>query len=369
MIKFCKKCLLPNTKPHIVFKKGVCLACIFHQKKRVLKKGINWKKRKKEFDIILKKIQNKKNVGYDALVPVSGGKDSITQVSKLLGKKLKILAVHVDYGIKTDIGTYNLNRIPEMGVDLVIIKPELKIHKFLIKKGFLDYGDPDLMSHCMLHAFPLRVAYNFKIPFVLLGENSSEEYSGNENTSNSMTLKWFSEYAESGGVKVNFVRKKYKLSKKDMLNYNIISKPQLKKIKTLFCSYYFKWDSRVNLNIAKKFGFKTLKRNGEGTYRNYVGIDEKINRVHQFFKLLKFGYGRATDHACEDIRNNYISRNQGIKLVRKFDRQFISDDIVKDFIKYIGISRKEFDKTINKFVNKNIWSIDKKKLIPKFKIY
>ena len=40
----------------------------------------------------------------------------------------------------------------------------------------------------------------------------------------------------------------------------------------------------------------------------YVGIDEKINRLHQYLKVLKFGYGRATDHACEDIRNGRLTR-------------------------------------------------------------
>ena len=114
----------------------------------------------------------------------------------------------------------------------------------------------------------------------------------------------------------------------------------------MFCSYFFKWDSETNLKIAKKYGFKNLKNNSEGTYRNYVGIDEKINRIHQYIKYLKFGYGRATDHACEDIRNNRISRHKGVYLVKKFDRVKISRYYFKEFINYIGINEKKFFNTL-----------------------
>ena len=91
-----------------------------------------------------------------------------------------------------------------------------------------------------------------------------------------------------------------------MIVYDLPKPNDLKKVKINFTSYFFKWSGEINLKIAQKYGFKALNTSGEGTYRNYVGIDEKINRIHQYLKLLKFGYGRATDHACEDIRNkNY----------------------------------------------------------------
>ena len=89
---------------------------------------------------------------------------------------------------------------------------------------------------------------------------------------------------------------------------------------------------------------------------------EKINRIHQYLKLLKFGYGRATDHACEDIRNNKISRKQGIKLVKKYDRVKLSNYFVKDFIKFIDINLHTFNKVLDKFKNKNIWLKNKKNL-------
>ena len=130
-MKYCAKCLLPDTKPYIKFdNKDVCTACLFHEKKNSKsKKSINWKKRRREFDKIIKKIKSKNSQTFDVCVPVSGGKDSITQVSHLLNKGLRILCVNVDYGIKTGIGHQNLECITKMGANLITYKPNLVLQK------------------------------------------------------------------------------------------------------------------------------------------------------------------------------------------------------------------------------------------------
>ena len=184
MVSYCKKCLLPSSKPYIKFDNhGVCLACNFHLKKSKNNKykSINWEKRKKEFSKLIKEIKKKRSPLFDVCVPVSGGKDSITQVSYLLNKNLRILCVNIDYGIKTKIGIQNLNCIPAMGASLITYRPNLVMQKKIIRKSFENFGDPDLMSHCLLHALPIRIAINMNIPMVLLGENAAYEYSG-ENT-------------------------------------------------------------------------------------------------------------------------------------------------------------------------------------------
>lgn len=358
MIKQCKKCLLPSTKPYIKFNKfGVCAACLFHEKKNdKTNRGINWKKRKKEFLHLIKRIKSFNAPLYDVCVPVSGGKDSITQVSHLLNKNLRILCVNIDYGIKTKIGKENLDCIPKMGASLITYRPNLILQKKIIKISFQDFGDPDLMSHCLLHALPIRIALNLKIPMVLLGENAAYEYSGTSSfDEKKMSLKWFKYYASNSGLTPKKFSKIYNVPYELMKTYDLPSKEELKKTMPVFSSYFFKWSSESNLKVAKKYDFKTLNKPAEGTYRNYVGIDEKINRIHQYMKLLKFGYGRGTDHACEDIRNKLISRQKGINLVKKFDRVKLSDYFINDFISFIGISKKNFFKVLNKFTDKKIW--------------
>ena len=331
-IIYCKNCLMPDTKPYINFNsEGICNACVSSIEKKNLKSGINWSQRKKEFDELIEWTKKQKAPLYDAMVPVSGGKDSITQVHRLLNRGLRILAVNVDYGIKTEIGKYNLERIPLMGANLIIFRPELKLHKQLIRIGLEEYGDPDLLSHTLLHAYPLHVAKQFNIPLCLLGENSAFEYGGKKNLASSkeITRSWFDSYAANKGMTAKTISKKFNIPFKELWQYDFPDDiEQNKNIKATFCSYYFKWDSNQHLNIAKRYGFKQLETPNEGTYRKFVGIDELINRLHQYIKVLKFGYGRATDHASEDIRLNKISREEAKILVMKYDlapfEQYIS---------------------------------------------
>ena len=103
-IIYCKNCLMPDTKPYINFNsEGICNACVSSIEKKNLKSGINWSQRKKEFDELIEWTKKQKAPLYDAMVPVSGGKDSITQVHRLLNRGLRILAVNVEYGSLFDL--------------------------------------------------------------------------------------------------------------------------------------------------------------------------------------------------------------------------------------------------------------------------
>jgi hypothetical protein len=126
----------------------------------------------------------------------------------------------------------------------------------------------------------------------------------------------------------------------------------------VFSSYFFHWDSEAHLEIAQRYGFKPLDAPAEGTFRSYVGIDEKIHRIHQYFKVLKFGYGRATDHACEDIRNGRLDREQAQELVRRHDLLPISDHFIDDFCAFTGLTRARFDEVMERYRNPAIWSRD-----------
>lgn len=358
-MRYCTKCIMPDTKPYLEFDiEGVCSACRTHEIKDISDVGINWVERKREFDKLILWAKGQKAPWYDALVPVSGGKDSITQVHRLLNYGLRILAVNVDYGIKTDIGIRNLACIPRMGANLSIYRPELSLHVRLIRIGYEDFGDPDLMSHTLLHAYPLHLALRFSVPLVLCGENSAFEYGGAENLSiqNSMTRDWFSKYAANNGRDPSFISKNYGISMESLRLYDFPDELETtQQTNAVFASYFFRWDSEEHLNIAKKYGFETLKDSGEGTYRTYVGIDEKINRIHQYFKVLKFGYGRATDHACEDIRSGRMNRERAKDLVRKYDLAPLSDEYINDFCEFISISRTRFLEIQENYRNSDIW--------------
>ena len=363
-ILYCKKCLMPSTKPYLTFdKNGICNACESSDKKDEKKDDntINWDEREKEFNDLVRWVKGQNAPYYDAMVPVSGGKDSITQVHRLLNKGLRILAVNVDYGIKTEIGKYNLERIPLMGANLTIFRPELILHKKLIKIGLEEYGDPDLLSHTLLHAYPLHVAKQFKIPLCLLGENSAFEYGGDEElaSKNEITRQYFNHYAANKGMTAKVISDKYDISFKELWKYDFPDEIENdENIKAVFCSYYFNWDSNENLKIANGYGFKQLEEAKEGTYRKFVGVDEQINRLHQYIKVLKFGYGRACDHACEDIRLGVLNREEAKELVKKYDLQPLGEEYVHDISQFLDYSKDEFLEILERFRNKDIWKKD-----------
>ncbi|MBF0494296.1 MAG: N-acetyl sugar amidotransferase [Candidatus Omnitrophica bacterium] len=362
-MKYCKKCLMPDSKPFIKFDdEGVCNACRAHEKKKEHLEHIDWRERRKEFDAYVEAGRSKKAPFYDVLVPVSGGKDSIYQVHTALEKNLRVLAVNVDYGIKTEIGIENLNVVPKMGATLITMRPEQNFHNRMIRIGFEDFGDPDLMSHALLYAYPLWVAVNFSVPLVFEGENSAFEYGGDKisGQKNRIDRDWFYKYIVTKGITPDYISKNYDIPMERLKVYSFPEEELAQKdIKAIFLGYYFNWDSEYHLSVAMKYGFRPLPEPREGTFRNYVGIDEKINRIHQFMKVLKFGYGRATDHACEDIRAGRLTRKEAIALVRKHDVQALSDEHVEPFCKLLGYSKDQFWKIMDKYCNKDICRIKK----------
>ena len=170
----------------------------------------------------------------------------------------------------------------------------------------------------MLHALPIRIAIELKIPMILLGENAALEYSGSTSINEKkMSVEWFENYASNNGMTPKKFARIYRYPYEKLKMYDLPSLKDLKKLSS-FLQYFLNGILKKFKN-CKEIWLSDFKKNAEGTYRNYVGIDEKINRIHQYLKLLKFGYGRATDHACEDIRNGLISRTRGKFLVKKYD--------------------------------------------------
>ena len=242
----------------------------------------------------------------------------------------------------------------------MILKPEQKLHKRLIRIGLEDFGDPDLLSHTLLHAWPLHMAAQLEIPLALLGENSAFEYGGDDKIADNyhMTRDWFSKFAANNGRDAKFVSKRYDIPYHLLKQYDYPDALDGSGTQAIFSSHFFNWDSEIHLNIAKEYGFEELDSPREGTYRTYVGIDEKINRIHQYLKVLKFGYGRATDHACEDIRCNRLDRKKAKELVKRYDLQGLSDDYVQDFCDHLNYPKKEFLSILENYRNRELWRKD-----------
>ena len=356
---YCRLCWFPSSKPNFALSaNGVCRACEAEVARVSLPDDV-WAARAEQFSQLIESAVAQDAPNFDLVVPVSGGKDSITQVVRASQHGARILAICVDYGVKTAIGRHNLDVVPSIGerVHLQVYRPPLQTHRKLILRGLRDFGDPDLFSHTLLHAYPLHQALALQVPLVVLGENSADVYGGTSDIAHlsGMTRSWFETYAVSGRNNVMTTADEIGVDRNLLRYYDFPDAIENSTTKTVFLSSYYRWDSEQHFQIASQQGFKSLDSAREGTFKTYVGIDEHINRIHQYLKLLKFGYGRATDHVCEEIRLGRISREEGRDLILAHELLPPSAAAISAVSDFLGITPNKLASEMEAWRNLELW--------------
>jgi N-acetyl sugar amidotransferase len=313
-IRYCKKCLFPETKPDLFFDKdGICSACKAAEEKN---DGIDWHQRELEFQKIVDHYRLPKGQkGYDCLIPVSGGKDSTYQayfMKEVCG--LNPLCVCFETTAVTELGQRNLDNLSKMGMDVIHFKKNYEVYKKMVVESFKRVGDEMWPNHIGIFTIPVMFAVKFNIPLIVWGENSQQEYGGPNLDSvknRILNRKWLEEFGGLLGNRIQDMIGVNGITEKELSPYFYPSDEEIERVGVtgIFLGSYFFWDARGQLEIVQKHGF-SVKEDGptEGTYTNYENIDEKLVSLHDYLKYVKYGFGRATDHVCIDIRNGRISR-------------------------------------------------------------
>jgi N-acetyl sugar amidotransferase len=361
-IRYCKKCLFPETKPDLFFnEEGVCSACVASNQKT---SSIDWNQREKDFYSIINKYKKAPGeVGYDCLIPVSGGKDSTYQayfMKEVCG--LNPLCVCFETTSITELGQKNLDNISKMGIDLIYFKKNYNAYRSMVIEGFKRVGDEMWPNHIGIFTVPIHFAVKFNIPLVIWGENPQQEYGGPIEAIENKHLnrKWLEEFGGLLGNRIQDMVGVDGLTEKDLTPYFYPSDEEINRVGVvgIFLGHYFFWDARKQLEIVKKHGF-SVKEDGpvEGTYTNYENLDEKMHGLHDYLKFVKYGFGRATDHVCIDIRNNRLTRDEGLKLLKEFEGRYPHSS-VNEFVNYSGMTKKEIDDVIDSFTNPILFKQD-----------
>jgi N-acetyl sugar amidotransferase len=339
----CTKCIMPDTKPSITFDAdGVCNAC---QNIEEVKKT-DWVAKWEELEKIADGIKSR--IGYNCLVPVSGGKDStvICLTARKLG--LNPLCVFVEPPYITPVGQANINNLTNLGFDVFVFKSRKTILPELFKRTLIEEGSPGRAYEFMLYSVPMQVAINYKIPLVIWGEDPQMDYgnpgaSGADDQSNHDALKgqtaahWLSE----------------NITEEDLIPYQHPTQAELKAagVRVIYLSHYIPFEAQRNAKIAIEHGLTIRPAadvKGTGGYWDFEQLDDEIPILSHLLKYIKFGYGRATDQACRDIRWGYITREVGLRLAAEYDGK-CNPDYIKRYCKYIGISESEFWNIANSF--------------------
>lgn len=361
MLKYCKRCVMPHTKPDLhIDEDGVCNACRSYEKR----KEIDWDKRKEELLVLLDKYRNKGS-NWDCIVPVSGGKDSTYQVIRMLQLGLNPLCVTSTTCDLSEIGRKNIENIKKLGVDYVEFSPNPTIRAKLNKIGLVEVGDISWPEHVGIFTIPVRAAVQFNIPLIVWGENSQNEYGGPASASenNILTRSWLEEFGGLLGLRVSDLSSTYGISERNLIPYQYPTDEELRRVGVtgLFLGHYIPWDGLSNALIAQANGFHSLSETVEGSMVNYENLDNHQTGIHDYFKFLKFGFSRATDLACLHIRRGRISRLDGIEIVKKKDGLFPWTYLGKglqEILDPLEMSVEEFIKICDKYTNRKIFLKD-----------
>ncbi len=362
MITYCKNCVMPGTKPDLkINHEGVCNACeSFHDRKE-----IDWHERRQELDDVLGRYRNKTGENWDCIIPVSGGKDSTFQVIKMLEFGMNPLCVTATTCDLTEVGKENIENIKKLGVDYVEMSPNPLIRAKLNKIGLEEVGDISWPEHIGIFTIPVRAAVQFRIPLIIWGENSQNEYGGPAAASNNNTLdrRWLEEFGGLLGLRVDDLIDQDGLSRRDLIPYFYPDDAELSNagVTGLFLGHYIPWDGLSNALVATAYGFKVSENITLGSMVNYENLDNYQTAIHEYFKYLKFGFGRTSDHASLHIRRNRISRETGMEIVKRLDGKFPWEYLGKsleDTLKPLNMTVEEFSNICDQFTNKKIFQKD-----------
>lgn len=356
-VKFCTRCTISNQRPRIGFDdEGVCSACRFAEYKH---HKINWKEREQELRDLCNRFRRKDGY-YDVIVPSSGGKDS-----SFIAHTLKY-----DYGMNpltvtwaphlyTDIGFRNFQSLSQIGgLDNILGTPNGIVHRKLTRLFFEILGDPFQSFIYGQTNFPLQLAVKFQVALLMYGENGEVEYGGDMKNALSPTRDYRTDHKKhyfSGISPEDLIEQG--IHKKELIPYLPPSSDALDENNTEihFLSYYKKWTPQENYYYAiEHTGFNANPQRSEGTYSKYASLDDKLDGFHYYLMYIKFGIGRATSDTAHEIRDGHITREEGVRLVHKYDGEF-PRKYFQDFLSYCDISENYFWDIIDSWRSPHLW--------------
>ncbi len=362
MLKYCTRCVMPDTKPDLQLDEaGVCNACRSYER-RV---EVNWSDRAAELPQILEKYRKRDGSNWDCIVPVSGGKDSTYQVIRMLQLGLNPLCVTSTTCDLSDLGRQNIENLKQQGVDYIEVSPNPRVRAKLNRIGLTTVGDISWPEHVGIFTIPVRAAVQFNVPLIVWGENSQNEYGGPAAAAenNILNRRWLEEFGGLLGMRVSDLIGLEGIEAKHLIPYTYPTDQELARVGVtgLFLGYYLPWDGLSNALIAQAHGFVSYQRTVEGSMVNYENLDNHHTGIHDYFKFLKFGFGRATDLACMHVRRGRLTRTDALDIVRRLDGKFPSEYLGKslqDILEPLEMTVNDFIKVCDKFTNKKIFKRD-----------
>ena len=356
-MKYCVRCVMPDTRPgNVIDEEGVCGACR-HYKKR---KEVDYDKRWKELEQLCGR--HKRSDGYyDCIIAVSSGKDSHYQthvMKNLLG--MNPLLVSVDNLFDwTETGRRNFKNLGEsFGCDILTMTLSSKIGRSMVRIGLEEWGRAAYPMDLAIYVYPLRAAINYGIPLIVYGENISYEYGGvQEDIGETYSAKDQIYNTVTYPLDLNFW-KKHGIDRKDLnqLIYPTIEEMEKAVLDPVYLSYFVPWNSHRNFLVAQRYGFKELSHEWKraGHIDDYTQIDTVGYLMDAWLKYPKFGHQQAMDIAARMVRYGLLTRDKAVDIVNKEDHR-LDDRTLDDFLAFTRYTNEEFWSILERFWNRDIF--------------
>tara|TARA_B100000945_G_scaffold197601_1_gene158921 strand:- start:1147 stop:2388 length:1242 start_codon:yes stop_codon:yes gene_type:complete len=373
---YCNRCVYSNQRPSstvefknskdqnkttLIFDKdGVCNACRWAEMKDTV---IDWEEKESELIKLCDSHRSKKG-NYDCIVPGSGGKDS-SFTAHILKYKYNMNPLTVTWAphVYTKVGFRNFQKWIHSGLDNILFTPNGKVHRLLTKIAFEELVHPfQPFIIGQRHVAP-KASEMYGIPLVFYGDNPAEWGNNIEdNFKPTMDRQFYESDMEIsdliiGGIGAEIIMKEYNISASELLPYLPANKQKLQSIGTEvhYLSYYLKWDSQECYYYAvENTGFEPNTERTQGSYSKYSGIDDRIDPLHYYTTFIKYGLGRASYDAAQEIRNKKIDRVEAVALVKKYDSE-VPTKYLSEMLEYMDIDENTFWNIIDNARSPHLW--------------
>jgi len=363
---WCKRCLMPSSRPRVEFVDGVCNACRFHDGYSATDFG----RRKAEFLDLVR--MHKRHPAYDCIVPFSGGKDSAS-IAWRLRYELGLRPLLVTYGqlLWTDEGRRNFHRVCDAGFDVHYWRVDQEVSRKLARRFLIERGHPKNHYDAGVNAVPLLAAVNFGVPLVVYAEHGESFYGGHVLSEEHRRTRDLAEVLENqvGDDARNWAVDG--LTEADLWPYIMPEADRVAEVgaTAVYFSWFFKWDIYENARLARdRMGFEVATNyppghhgergwpgRSDGSFEGFDSIDDKIDGLDFWLMYVKFGFGRAARMASRMIQLGHMTREEGLEHVRRYDGEF-PETYIGDVLNYVGMTRPELMALADRHRNAEIWT-------------
>jgi len=376
-VRFCKVCVISNQRPNSAVEfahtrdtkketihfddDGICDACRYAERKE---REVDWEERERELQALCDRFRSR-NGSYDCVAPGSGGKDSV-YASMVLKNRYGMRPLTVTWAphLYTDVGWRNFQRWVHVGgFDNYLFTPDGQVHRKLTQLAFRNLLHPFQPFIFGQKNYAPKMAMRMGIPLVFYGENEAEY--GNpvqENASAKRDAAYFAQHSDANstlffaGVPIDELPD-HGIDLRQMDPYMPAPTQAMTEaeVEVHYLGYYLKWrPQECYYYAAENVGFEANEDRTEGTYSKYNSIDDKTDPFHYWTTFVKFGIGRATYDASQEIRNQHITREEGVALVRRYDQEF-PQKYFGEFLEYLDMSADEFFEIADSFRSPHLW--------------